>query len=310
MGPVHRRFPLGGPPCADETDLILGPFGIDDQDEPASDGADRDESIFVIRAMSAAATIRAGASLDRTAVPSEASSQPMAQRRPLLASLHIHARSWLWTNENTRQVFAGGMIFTMFVLGGYAVQKERARAESIRQDVARLREEMTAARSAGDRGEALRSLWAAAAPAASAEPSRSPAPAAAEVPRQKDAPRPPLEPAQMRDRMERSFNTERVDQSWAGTAQRTAHERIPGALPEGSEVRSVECRSTLCRIETSHVNREHYATFLHKAFLEPETRLWNGGQMSIMLDDASQAEGRFVVVSYLAKDGQAVPALE
>jgi hypothetical protein len=109
--------------------------------------------------------------------------------------------------------------------------------------------------------------------------------------------------------MDGTFSAQRVDASWAGTAQNLASERLRATLPEGSEVRSVECRASLCRIETSHTDEQRYESFVRQTFLDPKTQLWNGGLFSTTLDDG-QSEGRLVMVSYLAREGQAVPSFE
>jgi hypothetical protein len=190
------------------------------------------------------------------------------------------------------------------------MHQDRGRVETMDREVSQLRREMDLQRSNDKESRALPALVASVQQAPIQPiPAAAPAPAVDE-PHHKEEPRLALQPAKLRERLDSTFHAEPFDSGWAGGAQRLAAERLRETLPEGSEVRSVECRSSLCRIETSHTDGPHYQEFVRKAFLNPDTKLWNGGLFSTRLDDASQAEGRTVVVAYLARDGQGIPAFE
>jgi hypothetical protein len=116
-----------------------------------------------------------------------------------------------------------------------------------------------------------------------------------------------VEPAMIRERLDDYFARERPDPVWAPDAQRTAEARIVGAIPKTSEVRSIECRASMCRIETVHQDLDHYQQYVHRAFMDPETHLWNGGFFATLLGEPT--EGRVTTVAYLARDGEALPSM-
>lgn len=143
-------------------------------------------------------------------------------------------------------------------------------------------------------------------------PAHAPAPAAKETPTEPphaaaEKPR-PLEPTEVRDRLEGRFSQERAEPKWSTEAQQLAETRLPATLPPSSSLRSVDCRGSMCRIETSHQDLEHYRQFVHKAFLTPATHLWNGGFFSTLIDDPGS--GTMVAVAFLGRDGEALPNVQ
>jgi len=116
-----------------------------------------------------------------------------------------------------------------------------------------------------------------------------------------------VEPAVIRERLDDQFARERPDPAWAPDAQRTAEARIVGAISKTSEVRSIECRASMCRIETAHQDLDHYQQYVHRAFMDPETHLWNGGFFATLLGEPT--ESRVTTVAYLARDGEALPSM-
>jgi hypothetical protein len=114
-----------------------------------------------------------------------------------------------------------------------------------------------------------------------------------------------LEITEIRDRFAAAFTEQRPDAAWSASARVTAQERIAAALPRTSELRSIECRSSMCRIETAHEDPEHYAQFVQDAFLDPDKHVWDGGFFSTPLEDSR--EGKLVTVAYLAREDEALP---
>jgi hypothetical protein len=58
----------------------------------------------------------------------------------------------------------------------------------------------------------------------------------------------------------------------------------------------------MCRFETIHENLPAYQQFVQDAFLNPETKIWNGGFFTTELTDP--VDGKLMIVSYLARDGE------
>lgn len=144
---------------------------------------------------------------------------------------------------------------------------------------------------------------AAAAPPAAMSPPGQPetAPRATE-----DKARPPMEPADVRARLDKLFVTESADPAWGAQASATAQTRLAEILPQSSRLRSIECRASMCRFETAHQDPESYRQFLTSAFQDPATKLWNGGGFSTPLSDHDEG-GRVVTVAFLAREGQSLP---
>jgi len=122
------------------------------------------------------------------------------------------------------------------------------------------------------------------------------------------APPTELRPADVRDHMERVFVDEKPDLNWSRTAERTAETRLRSLMPEGGTLRSVECRASLCRIETSHEGLDEYREFVERAFMKMDTQVWNGPSYSTPLDDKAAEHGfPLTFVSFLAREGHELP---
>jgi hypothetical protein len=115
------------------------------------------------------------------------------------------------------------------------------------------------------------------------------------------------EPSMIGARLEEHVAQERHDPAWSTDAQRTAGARLVGTIPETSELRSIECRASMCRIETVHQDIDHYQPFVYRAFMNQETHLWNGGFFATLLGDP--AKDKVTTVAYLARDGEALPSI-
>jgi hypothetical protein len=105
------------------------------------------------------------------------------------------------------------------------------------------------------------------------------------------------------DHYDVAFATENVDSEWAVRARRIAEERLKADLPTGSSVRSIDCRTSMCRIESSHADRGSYAQFARQSFQDPATSIWNCGSFSTIVNDDSQPGSAVMVVSYVSRDG-------
>ena len=83
-------------------------------------------------------------------------------------------------------------------------------------------------------------------------------------------------PAQVRDRLDDAFRADPIDAAWRQTAVCTLQAKLGPLLPPQSAVRSVDCRGSLCRIETSHAAVTEYRDFVQRTFLG-QAELWNAG---------------------------------
>ncbi len=109
---------------------------------------------------------------------------------------------------------------------------------------------------------------------------------------------------------ESTFAGDPVDPEWTARDRRAAETKLTAALPEGSTLRSFECRASLCRVETRHSNVSRYNEFAWAAFMSPPTEIWSAGAVSVPLADEEIAPGQpIVMVSYVAREGKTLPAV-
>jgi hypothetical protein len=92
---------------------------------------------------------------------------------------------------------------------------------------------------------------------------------------------------------------------WPEADRRTMLERLAAVLPDGSSVRSCECRSSLCRIETGHANLQRYNAFARAAFMRRPTMVLNRPGITVASDPAP--DGSLVAVAFLAREGHSLP---
>ncbi|WP_433926504.1 hypothetical protein AB3662_26660 [Sorangium cellulosum] len=203
----------------------------------------------------------------------------------------------------------GGAIIVQIVDGG----RQRSELEALRASVSAPTRagEVNRERSAPRRDPPPREDAAPGQAPAQAADARSPSPAApdAEGPGEGAAEKPaapPMEPEEVRFRLDTVFHDESVDRAWTAGAQATAQRRLSAVLPETSRLRSIECRASLCRVESAHQDPDSYNRFVYGAFHDPATKLWNGGSFATVLPDPDE-EGRVVTVAYLARDGHSLP---
>lgn len=133
-----------------------------------------------------------------------------------------------------------------------------------------------------------------------------PAEPAAEQPAS-DAPPPAVKAADIRNSLESVWTSQASQGAWAGDASRVAASKLRALLPDGSAARSIECRDSMCRIETEHADAARYSQFVRGAFLDGTTQLWNGGFFSSIVEDGSGSGGKLVAVAFLAPEGETLP---
>jgi len=117
----------------------------------------------------------------------------------------------------------------------------------------------------------------------------------------------PKDASEMREALENAFRTEGTDAEWGDGAKRLATDRLRTAVPAGSEVRKVDCHTSMCRIETAHPDRSHYERFVRSAFMDPASSLWNAEAYSSFVGDHARSAESLLVVSYLAREGRSLP---
>jgi hypothetical protein len=112
-----------------------------------------------------------------------------------------------------------------------------------------------------------------------------------------------------REGYEAAFAADASDSRWTEASKKIMAQRLQEAMPPGSILRSFDCHSSSCRIETGHPDQDHFQRYLAAAFIEPSTRIPIGsGGYSIRLDTETH-EGNLVYVSFMPREGKVLPAL-
>jgi hypothetical protein len=138
---------------------------------------------------------------------------------------------------------------------------------------------------------------AAAAPAATTD--------SAEAPGAKPAP----SRGEVRDGLETIFQSDPYDPAWSQRTTETLTRGVHAVLPPGSRLQRVECRGTLCRIETSHADLEAYTVYTKDAFQGPKTRVATGGVFQTVVGEPVPDQP-VVAVAFLAREGNELPDVE
>jgi len=106
--------------------------------------------------------------------------------------------------------------------------------------------------------------------------------------------------------LDNAFGAQAHDGAWAMNAQRISETVLTAMLPARSTLRSVDCRATMCRIESLHENYANANAFVNK-LTYPQARPWNGAFYTGPISE--EASGAVTFVTYLSREGSAMPAI-
>lgn len=100
--------------------------------------------------------------------------------------------------------------------------------------------------------------------------------------------------------VEAEFASQASNPAWASTTRSDLLAKIDGALPAASSVQSVECRSSVCRLEASFPNEDASQALFEKMFTE-QGHFWNGP--AAVASTRTNPDGSLTKVLYLAREG-------
>ncbi|MCY1074122.1 hypothetical protein [Archangium lansingense] len=109
-------------------------------------------------------------------------------------------------------------------------------------------------------------------------------------------------PREISDHVEEVFYQEPSDPQWEASAVQGLRDRLTTLLPEKAQVRSLECHSSLCRLELSFSEEEQL-----QRFMSGQTQgegLWKGASMTFREENTG---AEVVAVSYLVREGHSLP---
>jgi len=107
---------------------------------------------------------------------------------------------------------------------------------------------------------------------------------------------------EVRVTLDSRFGTESSDPKWSRATSVLIDSHIHSGLPGGSQVTSVECHTTLCRVESKHANLTGYRKFVDEALLFPKGG-WSGPIITQILNPGAP-DKEVVSVAYLLREGQ------
>ncbi|MBU8900694.1 hypothetical protein KRR26_34305 [Corallococcus sp. M34] len=109
--------------------------------------------------------------------------------------------------------------------------------------------------------------------------------------------------AAMRAHLESVFSAQATDRDWAAESTRLVRTRLSVDLPNSTEVRGLECHSSLCRLEIAYSDE----AMSHGALTElgPTKRWWNGP--SIVQTTRDSSAKTTTLIAYLIRPGFPVP---
>ncbi|MCP3099613.1 hypothetical protein LZ198_12115 [Myxococcus sp. K15C18031901] len=101
-------------------------------------------------------------------------------------------------------------------------------------------------------------------------------------------------------RMDARFFSEDVDPTWSRDATQRA-EKLGALMPRGARVVSLECRSSMCRLQMSHPSQDDFQRFLREGLID-DSNAWDGPFMAA-ITSALGRPGEVEAVAYLARAG-------
>jgi hypothetical protein len=103
------------------------------------------------------------------------------------------------------------------------------------------------------------------------------------------------------------FEREDSDPAWDPAPELSA--KIDAVLPAGSSVRALDCRASLCRVETAHSDEETLEGFnRHFMLLGGEAPIWSGASVFHVAQRPEREGDQVVAVAYLARSSLPVAA--
>jgi hypothetical protein len=102
--------------------------------------------------------------------------------------------------------------------------------------------------------------------------------------------------------MEARFSRDVPDTAWSGDTEVHLREQFVRLSSPGNEIGSIECRTSLCRMEGSFATKEAFSEMMRGVFGRvDERRVAHGGAMAPLLERTS--EGTYHAVIFMAREG-------
>jgi hypothetical protein len=101
--------------------------------------------------------------------------------------------------------------------------------------------------------------------------------------------------------VEGAFASEAVDATWVAARELAA--KLANVLPDGASLRSLDCRESMCRVETAHRSEQSYQEFtIGLAAPTERPPIWTGAAMFQIVRPAEREGDELIAVAYLARE--------
>jgi hypothetical protein len=100
------------------------------------------------------------------------------------------------------------------------------------------------------------------------------------------------------------FDDERPDPGWSIQAARQVQSALSSTLPAGSTLGKIDCRTKLCRVETTHDSIDAFKAYVDAGYISREKKTWNSGFSALV---TSRTASGVNAVTFIAREGQSVP---
>jgi len=114
-------------------------------------------------------------------------------------------------------------------------------------------------------------------------------------------PPPALQWQEVQDNAEAQFIAEQYDRTWSAETAVRLRGNVSSRLPHDSRLRSLECRESLCRLETSHPDADQFREFQRESLRAPDFG-WQGAMFFSPLK--LESSGEVTAVTYLIRPGR------
>jgi hypothetical protein len=106
--------------------------------------------------------------------------------------------------------------------------------------------------------------------------------------------------------VEAKFESESVDRDWR--PERDLSGNVTGILPVGSAIRKLDCRSSMCRLETSHKDTASYMAFTQSVVaMDGGSSVWMGPVLFNVIQESGRPENDVIAVAYLGRESLPSP---
>jgi hypothetical protein len=105
--------------------------------------------------------------------------------------------------------------------------------------------------------------------------------------------------------LEHEFRAEARDPKWSDQGTAEATRALAHDLPGGTKLGKVECRFTMCRVESSHAGVDAFQAFVSSSLLSRGRQLWNAGFSSYVVD---QSPSGVTALTFIARESTSASA--